>query len=222
MNNSLLITSIVMGLSASAHAVVVVSTDFTGRNVSSPPTVSNVTYVTNGLDLPYATTLSFSGVGSFFNTADAQGYAAPAQNPASWSTRINLNVSGQDIDLTSVVFNMQSFSNTGAAKMNGSGQNYDLRATLFQGAAQLDTQTLLARGADRDTFTADFTDLTDQVLLANQDYELELAIVNGASGNNVGINGFNIQGDLVAAIPEPASAALLGLGGLAFILRRRR
>jgi hypothetical protein len=36
------------------------------------------------------------------------------------------------------------------------------------------------------------------------------------------VDNFAISGSVVAAIPEPSSAALLGLGGLALILRRRK
>jgi hypothetical protein len=43
------------------------------------------------------------------------------------------------------------------------------------------------------------------------------------SGNNtVQFNSFSLSDNTVAAIPEPSSTALLGLGGLAIILRRRK
>jgi hypothetical protein len=43
----------------------------------------------------------------------------------------------------------------------------------------------------------------------------------GAGGNQIGVNEFLILGD-VEVVPEPSSTALLGLGGLALMLRRRR
>ena len=49
--------------------------------------------------------------------------------------------------------------------------------------------------------------------------------VNGAAaviGTNINVVSDGGSGSIVTAIPEPSSAALLGLGGLALILRRRK
>ncbi len=41
-------------------------------------------------------------------------------------------------------------------------------------------------------------------------------------GGSTGSDSFNVDNIVVSAVPEPSSAALLGLGGLALILRRRK
>ena len=46
--------------------------------------------------------------------------------------------------------------------------------------------------------------------------------VNFYRGGNWGGGGFTVDNISITAVPEPSSAALLGLGGLALILRRRK
>jgi len=48
-------------------------------------------------------------------------------------------------------------------------------------------------------------------------------VTDAVNGKYIEFTGSNTAGSLVLkAVPEPSSAALLGLGGLALILRRRK
>ena len=109
----------------------------------------------------------------------------------------------------------------------GIGDNIDQEGsfTVTYGAntaAEGNTQSTLYNGAtitDRGdatgsipfvnfTFTADGT--TD---------EISFQIANGPGTTNAVINGFSLA---VVPVPEPSSVALLGLGFMGFVLRRRR
>jgi len=78
---------------------------------------------------------------------------------------------------------------------------------------------------DKLNFTAGSTGSFEVTGWTSSDYEAlwndgKLTYAGGNSGDFT--DHFNVNGSTLTAVPEPSSAALLGLGGLALILRRRK
>jgi len=65
--------------------------------------------------------------------------------------------------------------------------------------------------------TTQTTDLSS--ITGAQSVEIRIALGDNSSSNS---KASFIQGIQLTTVPEPSSAALLGLGGLALILRRRK
>ena len=79
--------------------------------------------------------------------------------------------------------------------------------------------------------TVDFLDTDSQLVFTNEtvaaftNEHLGKVKVNGQPaviGTNIQVVSDGANGSIVTVIPEPSSTALLGLAGLAFILRRRK
>ena len=80
-------------------------------------------------------------------------------------------------------------------------------------------------GTDLLNFTAGSTGSFDVTGWTTTDYETlwdngNLTVDNGQTG--AFDDNFDVSGSTLTAVPEPSSTALLGLGGLALILRRRK
>ena len=80
-------------------------------------------------------------------------------------------------------------------------------------------------GSDRLNFTTGSTGSFDATGWTQTDYETlwtngNLTVDGGQTGNFS--DNFQVSGATLTVVPEPSSAALLGLGGLALILRRRK
>ncbi|MGB0992913.1 MAG: PEP-CTERM sorting domain-containing protein [Akkermansiaceae bacterium] len=111
-----------------------------------------------------------------------------------------------------------TLSNLPAADANGYtvtiygdvAQNRTMNYSINGGTAMTITDT----GGYAGTFNAE-----NSVTFANITGTTTLAITGNASGSRSAINGLTVQ---YTPVPEPSSTALLGLGGLALILRRRK
>jgi hypothetical protein len=152
-----------------------------------------------------STVLPFPIVDGFTFSADASGAQITSGSTLSGAngglTNFLLTDGSQVITMARATpFNLTSVT----AGLNAAG----LLKTLTVGAQVLD---LSAAGTDGDVFTfgAGFTNLTSITFEAN-----DVALID-----NIGWETF-VAGP--AAVPEPASAAFLGLGSLALVVRRLR
>ncbi|WP_227021327.1 PEP-CTERM sorting domain-containing protein [Oceaniferula marina] len=109
-------------------------------------------------------------------------------------------------------------------------QEYQFTTELY-GQSNLGAELLvelIGTGANtgNDITVGTFVDTTDgtiQFVSSNftatvgGEYQIQLSSANSPDGNHVFVDNIGLT-----AVPEPSSAALLGLGGLALILRRRK
>ena len=101
--------------------------------------------------------------------------------------------------------------------LNGSSTGIDIFSTVANNTSKLVDDGFLLTGASFDTASNLLTySFDDSVTTA------ELYVVMASDDDNHGYKLDNISFTGTTAVPEPSSAALLGLGGLALILRRRR
>ena len=209
-------------LAPMSQAEVIVGTGFTGRSISGT-TVTINDYTINGVANPGAWTVL--NAGSLMDSADAQDRFVPADNAPSWQVLVPINVGSDNINLTDVTISFEAFNNSQVSKTGISGgfsPNYQGEVRLLDaGQAVIDSELVDAQTEAGTNLVAAFnhvfTFVSNDTLLANTNYFIEVRLT-GASGNNVGLDDFTVNGTVV---PEPTSLALLGLGTL-LIARRRR
>ena len=106
------------------------------------------------------------------------------------------------------------------------GKSYRVQALIYDGRGGQNGRTVEFDGSDQGQFGYGVGGVTwgDGLLVTGtfvadattQDFTIEAFNVGGATA------GGQLNAILVHEVPEPSSAALLGLGGLALILRRRK
>ena len=133
---------------------------------------------------------------------------------------------GNTLDLTSIAFDWGSGNNDGST-LSGGTFGYRVFASVDGGAftsvGSDSVTTDVASGAwvDHTSANIDLTGLAATVDGGNVEFRIQPITSSASPGVMNAFQQFNINGDVVA-IPEPSSTALLGLGGLALMLRRRR
>ena len=117
---------------------------------------------------------------------------------------------GKEIDITSLT--MSSYRNGGGAP------------TQLQWFVTVDGGLEQEYGTEQVGQTGAFaTDTFSESISGASSVKFEFRLDNATGNGNIHFNDIQINGDIVtAAVPEPSSTALLGLGGLALILRRRK
>ncbi|WP_227021204.1 PEP-CTERM sorting domain-containing protein [Oceaniferula marina] len=144
-------------------------------------------------------------------------YQAIGTNEANFDVYVSLDLGIRDnLPFTTVNVNLWSGNVTGADGSSLSG----LGATLLD-TVTIDDSIFSSGGTVPETVTLSNLNLnTGTSGVAGQTLWLELAAVNpgGIDPSNQAL----VDNVSVSAIPEPSSTALLGLGGLALILRRRK
>lgn len=205
-------------LASSASADVILSTDFTSRTVSGT-TASNITWTTNGVTDPGNLTVDNitqgPGDGNLFDTTAAQGHFAPANNVGNggeWEVPITFTTLGSDIELTDVVWAYTNLGNTGNVQTAARENGYTISIQDVGG----DLITPVTESLDAITGVLNFA--TPVTLSANTTYTIIFNADGIEPGSNTSIDALTVNGEVV---PEPGSLALLGLGGLC-VLRRRR
>ncbi|BDS07591.1 hypothetical protein NT6N_26310 [Oceaniferula spumae] len=222
-----------MAMTATSQAAIVLATDFTGVDRTTTPTATNITWspqLNLTIDTPDLTIISEYGTGSpairTDNNANRIGvnYNVETGGGRSWSTFFTITTTTV-LDLTSFNVAYHAISGGGDDQVSAT-KNGDFTFTLYSGAgtggAQLFTETKdnLAETSPALGAVADY-DLSGLSNLSAGTYTIKLQVEAGseALGNNWAMDNIELNAD---AVPEPSSTALLGLGGIALILRRRK
>jgi len=144
-------------------------------------------------------------------------------NTGSYIGTISLTVMGSDINLTSLDLEYKLLDGNGNAQANSNNKSgfttVKLDGSGVIGSIPLSPYTAIPGDTNIDIDRS--VDLTGTTLLANQSYTLTIESGgDGGDGHFKSIDSLTLNGDVV--VPEPSSTALLGLGGLALLLRRRK
>ena len=198
-----------------------------GLNVSSSFTYADATDGT--LAATVATTTPAGGRSYGITNVDQSGGALSI--PDVWDDLVffNNNVNGSmtitlgDLSAGTYQFTSYSYAN-GPVGNPGFGDSGIADVSVNTGGGFVDTGLNVTMGANAnpDLTTADLetnSTVTFQFTVANDNDQVSI-LYNGLAangGDTFGINGFELT-----AVPEPSTTALLGLGGLALFLRRRK
>lgn len=210
-------------VAGTSHGAVLASADFDGRTATGA-TASNLNWTVNGLDDPGSIT---NDTANLFNTsAVVQNNFTPGINTGngntSWIATLTFNVAtGFTTTVEDVSFN--GISINGGQALNVARKN-DFTVTLLDPSlVAIDSVTIADTVADESTQPLITFDLADTVLGAGT-YTLTIRggdfTGDDETGNHTGIDNLSINGTAVP-VPEPSSLALLTLGGLAMVRRRR-
>jgi hypothetical protein len=208
----------------SANATIILADDFAGVGKSGNTATIGAWDTVFGISAP-SNDLTFDhqsgGSASFFLVGGAGEIRVNSKmNNGGWETSLSITVGGGDIDLTSL--DLDYILIDGAGNDQASATNKTGRTVVDFGAAG--SATLGLNGytnvsPDANVYRDRDVDLTGITLLAGQTYTMNIATDGGGDGHHKGLNGLVLNGTVV---PEPSSAALLGLGGLALMFRRRK
>lgn len=225
---------------ASTHADVIASTDFNGRTATGN-TASDITWTTNGVDDPgdMSATIQFTatGVNLFDANTLVQNSFAPGINTGNgntfWSTDVALTVKdGFEISVTDVTFSYIAVS--GSQVLNVNRESDFIVSLIDPSGTELESDIVFGTsGTGSSPQTPTLTAVFDAPIALDQPGTYILRVHGGdlfvtslanpigtknETGNHTAIDNLSINGSVV---PEPSSIALLALGGLAMIRRRR-
>lgn len=225
-------------VTGSTHAAVVASTNFDGQTIIGN-TASNLGWTLDGVADPGSMSAfdeNTTTARNLFNgNTTTRNNFAPALNTGNgntwWRTSVDLTVSaGSNVTLTDVTFDYLAL---GGAQTPQPVRRSDFTITLYDPSnAMVGTASILdvidgSNPTDLVPTPVSLVFGSSVALSAPGTYRLdidggELGGFN-ETGNHTAIDNLSINGDVVvAAIPEPTTTALLGLGGLALIFRRRK
>jgi hypothetical protein len=219
-------------VATSTQADIVLGDDFTNvatNGGTDTATIDTAWDTVSGINAP-STSLVFVGNGEysavadllFHNTANEIAVDYNLSNEGSWYTTIEdltLDAGTASIDLTSLSLLFQGTTNSGGVQTNT--RNLQLTVEVFDSGGSLGSNTDSKNetgGAAKTTYTADLTGIT---LVAGETYDIVITVSSTySSGINASIDDLSLVGD-ITPIPEPAALALMGLGGLLIVKRRR-
>lgn len=218
--NKTLITAIATSTAlaaGSAEAAVIAATTFddTVKSAASQ-TMTGIDWTGDDLVAVTAntsvTTVASADDGYFTSGFGATGFA-PDQNVGSegpWAATFELTLNGTTTGtLTGISLDYQGLTNSGS----NNGGNQSPEVTISVNGTTFDSVKTTPTIAGTLTFT-------DTAALVNGLNTIVITASNDTTtGYNLGIDNLTFTGTLV---PEPSSLALLGLGGLCMMKRRRR
>ena len=226
--NSLLGFSLVVLASTHVHGAAILSSNFDAHGSTDGSTsFTGINWITNGVSTPGSTVAIMPGMVQTNGSLDNLNRLAVDRNidtAGLWEIDIAFTALVSGITLEDVTFDYQFISGNGSNQAAAHPDSGVVQVVLLNGAANhgftgrqigpLGTSDPASNsGTD---VLADFNDFT---LTNGDDYILRFQVSSNAnSGNNFALDNFSLNGSI---IPEPSSAALLGLGGLALLLRRR-
>ena len=180
--------------------------------------------------------VGFNGTGGFNHTESITGFGATSNesggSPTQGSTTGLYGNSGMTVNTGAAVNGIYTYNNDATRNFtftNNTGSSYVIDSFVFDAtlnAAQLHTIAVSgdigASAASVSVLSGAFkgygSAITGDNILADGE-SFTLTITNTATGTN---KWDNIALVGTVAVPEPSSTALLGLGGLALIFRRRK
>ena len=206
-------------LTLPVSAAVIADYDFDAASKASSDTELNstATFAPNPNQTDVGTTASTGGVAFIRASATGNDLAAALADTDVFTVTITAN-SGFVFNLTSLTFDYGGSSDV--ANLTTNAVIHSGGSTVFNEAFNVGIATV---GAGGNFDTGNSADLSGAAFQGISSATFTFAMFDntnsGSSTNrwdNIVING------AVVAVPEPSSAALLGLGGLALILRRRK
>jgi len=219
------ISALIAITTMTSQAAVILATNFDVTTKSSGSQDMTDVVWTGDANVTGNTTISTvaSNNDGYFTTGFGATAFAPDQNienEGPWTATIQFTIDpGFKVTFSDITFDHQMLTNNGVGQ---DAQDYPRGAKLdvtLDGSAygaQIVLPDTPASNSGTNTFTESRT-------LGAGTYSLTIKADRNTStaGNNLGIDNLSLNGT-VTAVPEPSSAALLGLGGLALILRRRK
>jgi hypothetical protein len=228
------------GMTGFATADVIAFTDFDGRTATDN-TASNLTWTTNGVedpgDMSAFLQTSETPQNLFDGTTLVQNNFAPGINTGNgntfWSTDVALTVSdGFSVSVSDVTFSYAAVS--GSQVLNVPRESDFIVTLVDPFGTELESDITFGTSGtglspETPTLTAIFVapiELTEPGTYTIRISGGDLFILNtenpigtkNETGNHTAIDNLSINGTV---IPEPSSLALLAVGGLAMVRRRR-
>ena len=219
---------------ASLSADIIVGTDFE-NTTESGTTLQNVTYMTNGVTVPASfadltvnNTITV-GTGNMIDTGAADGFFAVDNNTADggeWNFTLDFTTGSDEIELKSFEFDWANFNGRGLRQ--NQVRNTEVTFDLTTGGSSVVGGPIAQNTANVATHAGGVGVQSDSIALtgtlaANTTYTIFVQAGDATTdGNNFGFDAIDIHGEILTAIPEPGSLAVLGLFGLAAACRRRR
>jgi hypothetical protein len=223
----------VVTTSANAAISYVKVTNDADSGISSSNTYTHALDFQSGGNIANINTVAFTSWGGNGDGANFAGSTGIYGNTGAGV----VTTTGNLVDLMQGMIYPSSNDNT-LKTYNLSGltpnETYDLRVynhAWSDGESRLNTLVFDAGGADASTGSINASDATTVGLAgANDSYYINYRytassseiVITTQSSNSAGWHLYGLTNQVAVAVPEPTTTALLGLGGLALILRRRK
>lgn len=208
-------------LTVTSQAAVIAGTNFDSRTLNGS-NMEDLVWSTddvNGAQVTANTTATTSAT-SFATNGLNPGQFAPNQNikdGSSWTGTFQITVAaGFTADLSFITFDFDSLNSSG--NLQGAAQIRNITFDMTINGSAYGSQ----QGGDIAGTANNVATFTENLQLSEGVHTIVITADGNSNGVFAPIDDFSINGAVTAAVPEPSSTALLGLGGLALILRRRK